>query len=40
MAGATPAARLSSDRILAITQHDAAGAHAGNSRQVGGGVLV
>lgn len=34
------AARLGDDRIVAIAQHDAVEQYAGNSRQVGGGVLV
>ena len=34
------AARLGADRIIAISQHDAVESYAGNSRQVGDGVLV
>jgi len=34
------AARLGNDRIVAISQHDAVEQYAGNSRQVGNGVLV
>ena len=34
------AARLGEDRIVAISQHDAVEQYAGNSRQVGDGVLV
>jgi hypothetical protein len=34
------AARLGHDRIVAISQHDAVEHYAGNSRQVGDGVLV
>jgi hypothetical protein len=36
----TVAARLGHDRIVAISQHDAVEQYAGNSRQVGNGVLV
>jgi N-dimethylarginine dimethylaminohydrolase len=36
----TVAARLGRDRIIAIDAHDAVEQYAGNSRQVGGGVLV
>jgi hypothetical protein len=36
----TVAARLGADRIVAIAPHDAVEQYAGNSRQVGSGVLV